>query len=226
MIKAVITGDIIASTKLTTKDREWLASSLKKTLKVWDKDFDMKSEMYRGDSFQCLLSNVSEALKVAILIKTYIRSLNPSELYDIYNRRTPNKSKTILKPQWLFDTRITIGIGEVESEMKSIKTSDGEAFHLSGRLLDEIKASKQTIAIRTNDQHNDELETGLVLLDYIIAKTTALQCEVVNLKLLNYTETHIANMLNIQQSAVNQRSNGAGWYAIEKMVKRFETIYE
>ncbi|MDI1234535.1 MAG: hypothetical protein PSX81_09655 [bacterium] len=185
----------------------------------------MKSELYRGDSFQCLLSDISTALRVAILIKTYIRSLNPSEPYDIYNRRIPDKPKTILRPQWLFDTRITIGIGEVESEMKSIATSDGEAFHISGRLLDEIKGSKQTIAMRTNDEHNDELETEMVLLDYIIARTTALQCEVVNLKLLDYTETKIANILNIQQSAVNQRSNSGGWYAIEKMVERFETIY-
>ena len=132
MNKAVITGDIIASTKLTTKDREWLTSALKKTLKKWDRDFERKSE---------------------------------------------------------------------------------------------IKGSKQTIAMRTNDEYNDEFETEMVLLDYIISRTTALQCEVVNLKLLDYTETKIANILNIQQSAVNQRSNSGGWYAIEKMVKRFEIIY-
>jgi hypothetical protein len=225
MIKAVITGDIIESSKLKPKNKAWLSEVLRRTLKVWDKDFTMKSELYRGDSFQCLLKKPVDALRVSLLIKTYIKSLNPSEIYDIYKRKNPQSPKTVLNTQWLFDTRLAIGIGEVDLEMKSIATSDGEAFYISGRLLDEIKNSKLTIAIRTSDVYNDELETELILLDNIISRTTALQCEVINLKLLGYTEIKIAKKLEIQQSAVNQRSNSAGWHAIDKMVKRFELIY-
>jgi hypothetical protein len=69
------------------------------------------------------------------------------------------------------------------------------------------------------------LQTEMVLLDYIVSRMTALQSEVVCWKLLGYTETDIANELNINQSAVNQRSNAAGWNAINTMVQRFETIY-
>lgn len=226
MKKAVITGDIIESTKLSVEQKSWLTKALKRTLKIWDTDFNMKSELYRGDSFQCLINNPLHALRVALLIKTYIKSLNPSEVYDIYQRKNPSNPKTILNTQWLFDARISIGIGTVDLEMKSVATSDGEAFHLSGRLLDEIKGSKQTIAIGTDDEKNDELETEIMLLDNIISRLTALQCEVINLKLLYNTEVKIANILRIQQSAVNQRSNSGGWHAIDKMVKRFEYIYE
>lgn len=225
MKKAEITGDIIASTKLSSDDREWLTKALKNTLKVWDKKYSMKSELYTGDSFQCLLNNVEDALRVSLLIKTYIRSVNPSEVYDIYNRKNPENLRAIIRPQWLFDTRVGIGIGEVDSEMASITTSNGEAFQLSGRLLDEIKGSKQSIAMQTHDQYNDELETAMVLLDNIIARTTALQCKIINLKLLGNNEMAIAKTLKIKQSAVNQRSNSAGWNAINKMVKRFEIIY-
>jgi hypothetical protein len=225
MIKGVITGDIIESGKLKPEEKEWLAKTLKKALKVWDKDFQMKSEMYRGDSFQCLLQEVSYSLRVALLIKTYIKSLNPSNVFDIYQRKNPTIKTSAVLSSNMFDSRVSIGIGEVDLEMKSVATSDGVAFNISGTNLDNIKGSKQSMVIGSNDEFNAELETELVLLDNIITRDTALQCEVINLKLLGYTETKIANIFKIKQSAVNQRSNSAGWNAIEVLIKRFESIY-
>jgi hypothetical protein len=52
-----------------------------------------------------------------------------------------------------------------------------------------------------------------------------LQCEVINLKLLEYTEIEIARKLKINQSAVNQRSIAGNWGAIHSAVKRFAKIY-
>ena len=77
----------------------------------------------------------------------------------------------------------------------------------------------------TGGANDDELETESILLDALISRTTALQCEVINLKLLGYTEMEIARQLKIMQSAVNQRSISGNWNAIEAMVKRFEIIY-
>ena len=226
MIKAVITGDIVQSSKLDPGDKSWLIRSLKKTLKQWDKDFGTESEIYRGDSFQCLVSDPMYALRFALLIRTYIKSLNPSEPYDIYSRENPEIRKAVLHTNWLFDTRVAIGIGEVDNPMESVKTSDGEAFQLSGRKLDEIKNSRQMMAIEVNDSDiNEELKTEIILLDHIVSRATALQCEVINLKLLSYTENKIAREFKIQQSAVNQRSNSSGWYAINTALERFETIY-
>lgn len=225
MIKAVITGDIIESSLLQPETKALLSNVLRRTLKGWEEKFEMKSELYRGDSFQCLLNKPIVALRVSLLIKTYIKSLNPSEPFDIYMRKNPQISKSEVITKWLVDARLAIGIGEVDLEMKSIATSDGEAFQISGRLLDEIKSVKQTLAIKTRDSNNNELETELILLDNIMSRATALQCEVINLKLLGFTEMNIAKKLKIQQSAVNQRSVSAGWNAIDKMVKRFEQIY-
>ncbi len=221
MDSAVITGDIIQSSKLDAETRQWLMRSLKAALEQWDNDFEMESELIRGDSFQCLISNPELALKIALLIRTYIRSLNPTAAYDIYHRENP----AILLTNWLFDVRIAIGVGGIDYEGDTLAESDGEAFHLSGRALDLLKDSRQNLAIVSTDKNKEELATMAPLLDAIISKTTALQCQVINLKLLEYTEIEIARMLEINQSAVNQRSVAGNWGPIQSAVKRFGKIY-
>lgn len=226
MIKAVITGDVVQSTKLAPDERSILVKAIKRTLKQWDNEFGMQSELYRGDSFQCLIHDPKYALRMALLIRTYIRSLNPTEAFDIYKRENPDPLKSALYTKWMFDARLAIGIGEVDDPLEEVKISDGEAFQLSGRELDEIKNGRQMMAIKTNDNNAREVATEVELLDFIISKATALQCEVVNLKLLGNTEINIAKELKINQSAVNQRSISAGWNAINNAVKRFEEIYQ
>lgn len=222
---AVITGDIIQSSKLDAETRQWLISSLKSALVQWNEDFDMQSELIRGDSFQCLIPQPELALQIALLIRTYVRSLNPTAAYDIYHRANPAISHARLLTNWLFDVRIAIGIGDIDYEGDTLAESDGEAFHLSGRALDRLKDGRQNLAIISRDDYRGELATLATLLDAIVSKTTALQCEVINLKLLGHTEIDIARMLEIQQSAVNQRSIAGNWGAIQSAVKRFGKIY-
>lgn len=225
MIKAIITGDIIHSTKLDAIQRTILFERIAKALKQWDKNFKMRSETFRGDSFQCLIDKPALALRIVLIQKTFIRSLNPSELYNVINQKKPLAQKKVMLPTWIFDARIAIGIGNVENLSNRLASSGGEAFQLSGQLLDTIKNKKQSIAIATNDKFQDELETEFKLLDAIISKTSALQCQVILQKLLGHTEHQIAEKLNIQQSAVNQRSTNGNWNAIETMLNRFEKIY-
>jgi len=232
MRKAVITGDIIGSTKLDANNRNWLSNNLHHKLKKWDKEFSMKSEIYRGDSYQCLMNSTEKALRVMLLIKTYIKSLDSSDSDKLFSAFSGSSifgnsknEEDIKKGTWIFDTRLAIGIGEIDKSANKIVISNGPAFQLSGRALDSIKDTKQTIAIATDDNHQEELQTELILLDAIMSKTTGMQCEVIHQKLLGKTEIEIAKLLNIAQSAVNQRSTGGNWNAIEVLVKRFEKIY-
>jgi hypothetical protein len=226
MIKAVITGDIVHSTQMSQKDRDMLIKIISRLLKDLSNEFSMRSEMYRGDSFQCLLSKPGDALRVALLIKTGIRSLNPSEAYELQKKSKPDQKKSMLYTNWVFDARMAIGIGEVEKPKTKISTSTGSAFIISGHGLDDLKNSKQALAIETFDKFREELQTESILLDTILSKTTALQCEVIHNKLQYSSEIEIARKLKIGQSAVNQRSNAGSWNAINAMVQRFETIYE
>jgi hypothetical protein len=222
---AVITGDVIQSSKLDAKTRQWLMSELKAGLKQWAEDFDIDSELIRGDSFQCLVRDPAMALQIALLIRTYVRSLNPTSTYDLYPRAHPTISRPTLLTKWLFDVRIAIGIADIDYLGTRLAESDGKAFHLSGRALDQLKDGRQTLAIISDDQSKEELASMAILLDAIVSKTTALQCEVIHFKLLGYTEALISGMMNINQSAVNQRSITGNWGAIHSAVKRFSKIY-
>ncbi|MCU0423116.1 MAG: hypothetical protein MUC81_09920 [Bacteroidia bacterium] len=224
-MKAVITGDIIQSTKMTASQRISLIKYLENALYNWSKDYNFQYEIYRGDSFQCLLNHPLYALRVALQVKTYIRGLNPNSVYKLSAEKQPSKVQTMIYPIWMFDIRLAIGIGEVEGKTRSLRIANGNAFLLSGRSLDSLKRIKQTLGIASNDVFQVELDTEFYLLDHIISKTTALQSEVICLKLLGYPEIEIAKMLGIAQSAVNQRSNKGGWNAIAKMVRRYESIY-
>ncbi len=208
--KAVITGDVINSSLLSIEDKIWLNKTIGNALETWGNDFALKSEQYRGDSFQCLVNQPVNSLRLAIIIKTFIKSLNK-------NNSLPLKI--------VYDLRLAIGIGEIEAPMKNISTSDGEAYRISGRLLDNMKKNKQNFAIGTNDSYHNELETEIFVLDHLLLKASPLQCEVIYLKLLDYTEIEISNNLKIKQSAVNQRANNASWQIIDKIIKRFEKIY-
>lgn len=225
MIKAVLTGDIIHSTRMDDGSRARLTKEIAQFLKHLTRSYSIKSEMYRGDSFQCLIAKPADALRVALLIKTKIRSLNPLEPLRVKKEAAKKKEKPQPSMAWIFDARIAIGIGEGGQSRKLIGTSSGEAFILSGHLLDELKSTKQSLGISTMDKYGDELDTEILLLDNIISGTTALQCEVIHWKLQDYSEIEIAKKIGIGQSAVNQRSNLGSWNAIRAMVERFESIY-
>ncbi len=187
--------------------------------------FEIATRITQQGSELALGEYVGSRLRVALLIKTRIRSLNPSELHSMKAKGKPKKAKAVFFTTWVFDARLAIGIGEVPKTVKQLATTSSEAFFLSGHLLDEMKNRKQSLDIGTDDKYSDELETEMLLLDNIIAKTTALQCEVIHWKLWGLPEIDIANKLGIGQSAVNQRSNSGSWNAISAMVDRFETIY-
>lgn len=218
MAKAVITGDIIHSTRMDSRVRNTLFNQIAEALDIWGKSFNMRSETFRGDSFQTLVDKPADALRIALIQKTYIRSLSLSYAQ-------PNPMFKLITPYRTVDARIAIGIGSTDLLTKRLATSGGNAFLYSGKLLDKIKSKKQALAIETDDAYKDELETESILLDAILSKTTPQQCEVINLKLLGYTEVEIADRIKIIQSAVNQRSVSGNWNAIEAMVKRFEKIY-
>lgn len=138
MINAIITEDIIHSTKLDATYRTILFERIAHSLKQWDKKFNMRSETFRGDSFHCLINKPEIALRIVLIQKTFIRSLNPRELYNVSNQNKPKNQKKVILPNWILDARIAIGIGNVDYISNRLVSSGGEAFQLSGQLLDTL----------------------------------------------------------------------------------------
>lgn len=219
---AVITGDIVNSTEMSPENKKSFFDSLFAYFKELDTFYNVKIEMFRGDSFQCMVSDIPQALQIALEIKTFIRStvsanqtVNLKIKDNVYNTTG----------QIRYNARISIGIGEMDFVHDSALTSDGTAFRLSGRQLDEMKSKKQFLIIATDDEYHKELQMESVLLDVIMNNNTVQQNEVINKKLRGYIEKDIAGMLNIKQPAVNQRLNAGNWHAIDTMLKHFKLLY-
>jgi len=211
---AVLTGDIVDSSKLTLINRKKLLTNfsfLSDKFSAKSKNelrLEIPFELYRGDSFQCLLNLPEKSLHIALLIRSFLQS-------DVYFPHINNK----------IDARIGIGIATVKAKADTLAQSDGLAFQYSGRLLDNIKKMPSRIALKTPWQTIDEeVNTYFALLETIIERWTSTQADVIYYKLLGYTEIAIAEVLKIKQPAVNQRSKAANWHTIELLLKRFETI--
>src|SRR5699024_7249007 len=144
----------------------------------------------------------AEALKSAILIRAVLRNSQPDKA----------------KNDW--DARIAIGTGKVDYLPKNITEGDGEAYQNSGPVLDNFKGHFRC-AVQTPDKKvNDEYKALFALLDAIIAKWTPSQAEAITMLLQGMKPKEMSNKLEISQTAVYYRIKGAGWFAVEALLKR------
>lgn len=204
---AIITADVILSSKKEAAERLNLYQNITEGIKYIQTSFDFHFERNRGDEFQMKISKIKEACKIGFLIKLWVKSID-------YNT---SKQK--------YDIRMSLGIGEEDIEEKTIAKSDGEAYHLSGRGLETIKKTKQTFSIDSNDKNKEFLKIESRMLDVFIAKMTAMQSIVLFYKLLDLTENEIAEKLRLSQSTINQHSNAANWSVIAEYTHFFEKLY-
>lgn len=195
---AVITADMVNSTLFSREDTNaWLAELID-TLKV-SRDFEwsLAPEIYRGDSFQCVLSNVDEVMRLSLLARTIMKS---------------HSEKT--------DLRIAIGIGKAEEMTDRTGTSDGEAFRLSGHLADNIRKQKARIAIAL-PYPTAPLSAILDLLETVVGNWSPAQSQVIAALLQKSTHQKISENLGVSQSAVSQRISASKWWAVQNFLDTF-----
>jgi len=222
MNKAVISGDIVASTSLSDSGRILLEKSLKELSEEIKAGFNTYTRIIRGDYLECVVPNAEDALQVALAIKSFVKSITINDAPDELNDKRVKFFKT-------YGIRLAIGYGQLSRYNPDEGIIDGEAIYLSGRTINEFSTYKKeriviknTLFFVSNDTTlNDEFEPLIMLLDILINKATSKQCKVLYLKLLNNNEETIASKLNISQSVVNQHSTSIGWNAIIKSVKHF-----
>lgn len=206
--KAVITCDLVNSTKLSQMDRRRLNKRLNKFIENTSIENQTEYQVFRGDSLQGLLQKPSNALKQAIYLKAFIKSFKLQG-----SKRTPE-----------VDIRISIGIGKVEYYGDSILDSDGEAFHNSGRTLDSMKKKGRTIKLTwSQEEKNKEWDVILKLMEEVINKWTILSAEIVWRLIQGMGDKEIKKDLNISQPAVSLRKKHAGWDSIKNVLEYFET---
>ena len=207
MKAAVITGDVVHSTRLNPKQRKQLEQVLWETFEQLEKQKD-RYDILRGDSFQLFVDEPGQAFKKAVQLRCLVKS-GMSKYAKIR-----------------VDLRISIGFGEISFKGKTLGSSDGTAFRRSGQGLDALKSEKKHLSIQTGDKKKDDFfEILSVLTDVIITGWSPAQAEAVYWSSCGFTQTEIARKLSIVQSAVNKRLQSAHWNEIDKVFTFFETKF-
>ncbi|MFO7658979.1 MAG: RNA polymerase subunit sigma-70 [Bacteroidales bacterium] len=227
MNQTVISGDIIASTGLSSAGRDYIEVKLKELIKELNRDYIAFGRILKGDYLECVVNLPEDALLVALIIKSFVKSVSDNEIMKDGNSKRFKLFRT-------YGIRLAIGFGELSRFDPKKEIIDGEAIYLSGRKInEEATYNKERIVIKntlffiSNDNElNNEIEPLIELIDVLMAKATARQCEILYYKLKNNTEETISKKLGIAQSTVNQHSTGIGWNAIEKAVKRFNQVIQ
>ncbi|MCF0054467.1 SatD family protein [Dyadobacter sp. CY356] len=196
--QAVITADMVNSTHFSTEQTgKWLEALIAIIHDNGSFKWLLKPEIYRGDSFQGVLENPEDTLKVAVLSRTIMRSYSPKS-----------------------DLRIAIGIGTLDLLTDRPGTSDGEAFRLSGHLADNIKKQKARIGIAL-PQNSEPLNAIMDLLETLMENWTTAQSEVIAALIQNKNISEIVAQLSISQPAVSQRITSSKWWAMEHFLRTF-----
>jgi hypothetical protein len=217
MNRAAISADIVSSTSLKKVQSLKLEEKLNALLTLLNEKFSKElffGRIIKGDYIECVLENPNLALRTALLIKAYIKhSVNFTQ-----KKQSPDFLK--LKK---YGVRIAVGIGELTVFERSTGIINGDAITLSGRAVNEISKTKQTLVFRSKKKKwNDDFSVIFNFLDIMFNEYTKAQSEVIFYLLLEKKEKEIVNMLGKSQSTINQHINSANWRTVDSAVKYFE----
>lgn len=200
-MKAVITGDIINSRKISAKEA---LEALKSVLYDYGRD-PADWEIYRGDSFQLLTDRPRESLGIAMRIKASLKT---------------RKSR---------DVRMSIGIGTVSYRAEVVTECNGEAFIRSGNKFEQLRKEKVNLAIKSPWSEFDE-EMNLYFRLALIAMDSwsPASAEFMNIQLAKEgrSQKEMAELLGIGQSSVSERKKRAHCDELVRLEKRFRNRVE
>jgi len=187
---AVLTGDIVKSRELSP--RAQLIETLKEALETVKQTHQAEYDVYRGDSFQVVIPSAHDAALVAIIILSRLIS------------RSPKKSST-------WDTRVSIGIGDITFRGEKTTESDGPAFLLSGNGMDELSKKNSRLIIKAPWKQADRsLSLVTRFADDIISSWSRYSAETAFYGLVyNESQNVLAKRLGKSQPTINERISTA-----------------
>ena len=195
---AVITADIINSDEYPTAI--WM-DLLKTSLKKWGKS-PADWEIYRGDELQ-LRTRPELALSTAIELKARIKTIKG------------------------LDIRIAIGLGEEDFRANTVSESNGTAYRRSGRTLEFLKSQKKKMGIDLGiSTYNRTFNLLIDLTSDFMDNWSSVSAELVaaSLSQKGITQNEMAQLLQINQSAVSQRKKRARLHLINDLLDYYQQI--
>lgn len=222
MKKVVISGDVVASSSISITEKPILENRINELLDLLKSEYGVFSRVIKGDYLELVLQNPGDSLRIALVLKCFIKSL---PIHEARSSKDKNKFKAFKS----YGVRLAIGYGELSRFDPKKGIIDGDAIYYSGRWITENSThNKQRIVVKNTlhfisgeEELNKRFEPLMMLLDLTINKATSRQCEIAYHKLLGKSEEDIASSLQITQPVVNQHSTALGWNAIECAVDYF-----
>jgi hypothetical protein len=211
---AVITGDFTGFSGMDVRVRRSMSGLMDKAGQAFSRlmpgVMPYAISVFRGDSWQALFSDPACALRAAVFIRAYIRAFGGH----------PG-----------FDTRMAIGIGEVDYvPEKQVTTGDGTAFRGSGRMLEKM-GSPQAGDLRYAFD-NAPFE---IVIDALVRATGALmetwrplqaRAVIGRLEGLNIAQIAAGWPAPVSPQAVSRHLKKARWNAIHHALAVFEHTHK
>jgi hypothetical protein len=202
---AVLTGDIVESSKLASDVRARLPDAILQVAGIVSHYFPAyvpyTLDIFRGDSWQWLVTMPDKSLKLAIFMRSLLR--NTVQDVDL-------------------DTRIAIGIGKVQMIPEGdLARADGDAFRRSGELLDSFgRGDRMGVSLPRGIDSTvaEALRAVVQLIDLQVRQWTDKQAHAVCAAILGFTQRESARLWfkpSISQQAVGQHLDRAGWSTLE-----------
>lgn len=205
---AVITGDIIGSTKLSIIERKALHNIMQKgsveLRKVFGKTVPLDVDIFRGDGWQIVIYDPKISLRVGLFYRAFIKAYMASIKVD---------------------TRMAIGVGTIDFiPGDKVSEGDGEAYRNSGKILEDISKSCYMRFVFSESLNSEIIDTIVQLVDVIAMRWSSKQALAVLGALQGWHQEKIASLwLNpIKQQTVQEHLESADWRAVKIAVDLFE----
>ncbi|AZQ44554.1 hypothetical protein [Nonlabens ponticola] len=198
-MEAIIAGDIINSQQ---HDPEAYLTVLQDILK--EHSSDGMFQIYRGDSYQALLTNPEQALHACI------------------------KIKAALKKTESLDTRVAIGLGDVTIIDNNIAVSTGSALTRSGELLDSLKEKGHNLLVNSGNSIDNYMNTSLRLAMLYMDGWTTNSAETVYelLDQPDIKQDELGKRLGVKQATASRRLDRANWKETQQLLRLFQQFYK
>lgn len=205
-INGVITGDIIESSAIQIKYRDFLLESIREIADELSVIEPLKIEFFRGDSFQMVIDTPENAMKIAVLLRAGLKGHTPKEC----------------KRPW--DARLSLGVGTISYHADRIVLSDGEAFQYSGRKLDEMGKRRLIVKTRWEDV-NEELQVSTAFADEVISSWSISQSQAAYQALLyNTSQKELAHKFQKSAQNISKLLSAAKVNLIQMYIYRYHKL--
>lgn len=210
--RAVLTGDIVNSSKLLPRERQVLFEAfpiLSAMLRErYPHAVHYNISNFRGDGWQLIVNQPAKSLEVSLYIRTYLR-------FAVTEKK--------------IDSRIAIGIGQVDFVPEgNVSAGYGSAYTASGHLLEALPGS-QRMALGFAAREPGLVHAAAVILvelvDTLVSAWGASQCQAVYWALQGLTQTQIAQRWQpapIRQPSVSNNINRSAWPTIKRSLAFYE----